>query len=397
MQVKERHSKGTVAIIVSNERLQLRFNYGGKRHYLSLGLSDTQVNRKVAEAKAKLIESDIIYERLDPTLDKYRPQIAAKIDVPVTPVSTPSLPLTDLWEKYTQHRSSKVTQSTLVRDYGKIAKRLQLIPKGVDNAAAVKTWLLSNYSQEVARRTLVQLNAGVRWCVKTGLISENGFVEMPKEGKKKTNKKKRKHFSANERDLIIKAFEKNTYSSKFALIPHSYYAPYVKILFMTGCRPEEAIALQWKHISKDCSEIHFEEAIPSDTRIRGSLKTDSPRIFPCNPQLQALLKSIRPANAKETDPVLPSPEGKEIDTHNFLNRMWKPVVEKLVEEGKSKEKEEEKVELYLPQYNARHTFITLALENGLDAKDVAYLVGNSAEIIYKKYAGVKRDLYIPEF
>ena len=42
MQVKERHSKGTVAIIISNDRLQLRFNYGGKRHYLSLGLSDTQ-------------------------------------------------------------------------------------------------------------------------------------------------------------------------------------------------------------------------------------------------------------------------------------------------------------------------------------------------------------------
>lgn len=86
MQVKDRHSKGTVAIIVSNERLQLRFNYGGKRHYLSLGLSDTQVNRKVAEAKAKLIESDIVYERLDPTLDKYRPQV-----LKVFPSQTPGI------------------------------------------------------------------------------------------------------------------------------------------------------------------------------------------------------------------------------------------------------------------------------------------------------------------
>ena len=57
----------------------------------------------------------------------------------------------------------------------------------------------------------------------------------------------------------------------------------------------------------------------------------------------------------------------------------------------------EKVEQYLPQYNARHTFITLALENGLDAKDVAYLVGNSPAVIYKHYAGVKRDLHVPEF
>ena len=36
MQPKQRHSKGTVAIIVSNNRLQLRFNHLGKRYYLSL-------------------------------------------------------------------------------------------------------------------------------------------------------------------------------------------------------------------------------------------------------------------------------------------------------------------------------------------------------------------------
>lgn len=58
---------------------------------------------------------------------------------------------------------------------------------------------------------------------------------------------------------------------------------------------------------------------------------------------------------------------------------------------------EEKVEQYLPQYNARHTFITLVLENGLDAKDVAYLVGNSAEIIYEHYVEIKRNLTVPNF
>jgi hypothetical protein len=37
--VKPRSSKGSVQVLVSNGRLQLRFRYGGKRHYLSLGLS----------------------------------------------------------------------------------------------------------------------------------------------------------------------------------------------------------------------------------------------------------------------------------------------------------------------------------------------------------------------
>jgi hypothetical protein len=41
-------------------RLQLVSTYG-KRYYLSLGLPDNKTNRKAAEAKASLIESDMVY------------------------------------------------------------------------------------------------------------------------------------------------------------------------------------------------------------------------------------------------------------------------------------------------------------------------------------------------
>jgi integrase len=44
----------------------------------------------------------------------------------------------------------------------------------------------------------------------------------------------------------------------------------------------------------------------------------------------------------------------------------------------------------------RHSYITFCLDAGMDAKDVAKLVGNSAEIIYKHYAGAKRDLIAPD-
>lgn len=153
-------SKGSVQIKVSNDRLQLVFSHAGKRHYLSLGLPDHKVNRKAAEAKAKLIESDIAYERFDHTLAKYKPQSALSTITPIfTPTATSEILFANLWEKYTQYKSSQVTASTLVRDYGKIAKRLQSIPKSVTDAVGVRDWLLSNYSSEVARRTLVQLNA----------------------------------------------------------------------------------------------------------------------------------------------------------------------------------------------------------------------------------------------
>ncbi|MEO1391082.1 MAG: DUF3596 domain-containing protein [Cyanobacteria bacterium J06634_6] len=66
--------RGSVCTKVSNGSLQLVFSHGGKRRYLSLRLPDSAINRKVAEAKAKLIESDILFDRLDPSLNKYRPQ-----------------------------------------------------------------------------------------------------------------------------------------------------------------------------------------------------------------------------------------------------------------------------------------------------------------------------------
>lgn len=380
-------SKGSVQVISSNDRLQLRFRFASKRRYLSLGFPDTKQNRKLAEMRARQIELDILSGNFDESLEKYKPKTALSLVAPITPV-TPKISFTELWEKYTQYKSSQVAASTLVRDYGKITKRLLLFPKTLEDAVGVRDWLLTKYSSEVARRTLIQLNACFNWAVKSGLTSENPFDGMAGDIKKTVRDKSREPFSHQERDAIIAAFENNTYSSKFASVPHSYYAPYVN-LFMTGCRPEEAIALQWKHISSDCLRIQFKEAIPSNTGIRGKTKTGKTRNFPCNLQLQAFLHSIRPENLSPKDLVFPSPHGQVIDSHNFLNRIWKPVVESLVKAGK--------VENYLPQYNIRHTFITLALENSLDAKDVARLVGNSPEVVYRHYAGNKRELFVPDF
>uniref|UniRef100_B8HKH6 Phage integrase n=1 Tax=Cyanothece sp. (strain PCC 7425 / ATCC 29141) TaxID=395961 RepID=B8HKH6_CYAP4 len=36
------------------------------------------------------------------------------------------------------------------------------------------------------------------------------------------------------------------------------------------------------------------------------------------------------------------------------------------------------------------------IEKGMDAKDIAPMVGNSAQLVYKNYAGKKKDIVIPE-
>lgn len=95
MPTPKRHYKGQVAVIASNGWLQLRFSYQGERQYLSLGLKDTSENRKLAEAKAKLIESDIAYERFDQTLEKYKNEAQQNSS---KPQDKPQIHLDRLWD-----------------------------------------------------------------------------------------------------------------------------------------------------------------------------------------------------------------------------------------------------------------------------------------------------------
>ncbi|XGW00601.1 MAG: tyrosine-type recombinase/integrase [Leptolyngbya sp. BL-A-14] len=194
-------------------------------------------------------------------------------------------------------------------------------------------------------------------------------------------------FSPNERDAILKAIAEDSFCNKHSGFKHSYYAPFIEFLFMTGCRPSEAIALQWKHVSSDFKSISFEQAVIETGKgktIRDGLKTQERRRFPCNGKVQNLLRTVKPASCNPESLVFPGYAGSLLDTHSFRKNIWKPVLSGLNIE-------------YRKPYQTRHTFITLALENGLDAKDVARLVGNSPEVIYRHYAGNKRELFVPEF
>jgi integrase len=288
-----------------------------------------------------------------------------------------------LWLKYTEFQARQLSPSTIQRDYGKIAKRLCLMPD-LPNAVAVRDWLTQRYATEVVRRTLQQCSACCAWSVRSGYITADPFALLVGDFRKK-GKGDRRAFTAPERDAIIKAFELDTFSPVPTTIRHSYYTGFIRLLFLTGCRLEEARALQWSHIATDYAYIRFEAARPSDTNIEGETKTHSVREFPCNERLAGFLRSHQRSDGL----VFPSPSGKAIDTHNLVKRGWSLVVKSLVTTGQVRD--------YLPLKNTRHTFITLALEAGLDPKDVAYLVGNSPEVIYKHYAAVKRNLIVPDF
>ncbi|MGG6266287.1 site-specific integrase [Leptolyngbya sp. AN03gr2] len=270
------------------------------------------------------------------------------------------------------------------RDYGKISKRIALMPQLPDEIA-IRDWTMRRYSTETCRRMMQKFSACCGWAVRSRYLAANPFEGLDKDFRKKANNHDRRAFTADERDRVQDAIASNLYVNKYSHWKHSFYLPYFQFLFWTGCRLEEANALHWRNVAKDCSAVTFREALPADTRILGDIKTHRIREFKCNGRLVRLLKSLDRSDSF----VFISPGGVAIDSHNVLNRTWRPVLEELVDESQIRE--------YLPMKHCRHTFITLALETGIEVKDVAALVGNSPDVIYRHYAARKPNIDLPEF
>lgn len=290
--------------------------------------------------------------------------------------------LSKLWLQYVEFRKPQVSPSTYARDYQKITKRLErmaALAPHLGTAIEIRDWLLAHYSAEIARRTIQQLNACGRWAMESDLLTHNPFAGLQRHIKpKRQSEKAWAAFTIQERDRIIQMFE----------VREPFYAPWVKFLFWTGCRPEEAAALKWEHVSMDCQEVLIIEAFPVDMKQPQSTKNYQTTRFPCNARLQRLIRSMRSDDWNRQDFVFQGVKGGRFDYHNFQTRQWRPLVKELVESGQ--------VAFYLSQYHCRHTWITEAL-NHLSVQDVSYLARVSPSVLYKHYAGRSRRILVPEF
>jgi integrase len=380
--------KNSIKVVARGQMLSLVLPriYCGNPKKLALGISDNPENRKFAEFKAKQIEIDFMGGYFDSTLQKYR-----RSHLPLPTTESASITLSEIYKKYIDSRKKLVSPSTWKSTYQNCLNHLIACPyKQPEEALKIKDWVIANRSLDSARRILRQANAACEWALDRKLIPVNLF-----RGKIKINSKKSKPkinpFSSAEKAAILQAFE---VSDKF-----NYLLPIIQFFFLTGCRTSEAIALQWKHVKADCGEIEFEEAIVSAqggaVRKQGT-KQSAGRSFPCNPQLKSLLLSVKPnSDSKYGDrSVFVRPDGKPIVSCDLRTAWYGKgenlgIVKQLASDGA--------IEIYRPQYNIRHTFISQCLEAGIPPTQIAEWVGNSAEIIFRNYAGIINKASVPEF
>ena len=298
--------------------------------------------------------------------------------------------------KYAEFKKSSVSQAyyheTLMGNCFKTIQKLPSKRLNRETAIKIRDYLLKTRSSDTAKRLLTQFNACCNWAVKSKLIDNNPFEGLSSDVKGlKTDWQAINPFTHFEQLAIIEAFRKHP--------KYSGYTPFVEFLFLTGARLGEVIALKWKHINLESSEILINESFDRKFGRKYTTKTGISRKFPCNQQLREFLIDLRPANFKPDDLVFRSPVDSQVIKLKHFHNVWKGyepskkyqvkgVIPELVEQGL--------VARYRKPYNIRHTFISNCLERGIQITQIAQWIGNSPEIIYKHYAGIINNCEVPE-
>ncbi|WP_204137405.1 tyrosine-type recombinase/integrase [Halomicronema sp. CCY15110] len=375
MQSTSRKAKGTVGIEAYQGRLRLRLPrqlFDGKQKYLSLGLPDTSTNRKAAEAKAKVIESDIAFERFDATLVKYGKAKSAHLRA-VEALQAQSMRVLGLWTQFADHKKPSLKAKTCEKYDNLTALFEKLGDVTIDQPLIVKQRLEQVTTLSRTKDALMYLSAACKWGMKHNLVSANYFEGMANEMPKHRYQvdPQPNAFTEEERDAVIDAFKNDDRSG----MNYRRYAPFAEFLFFTGCRPSEAVGLQWQHVSDDCGTIRFEGALVQirnrRVRTQGS-KNNRTRKIAVSKRVQQLLKSIKPDAVGPEMLVFQSSDGDSISYRNFSRRAWKAIADP--------------IKPATTPYSCRDTFITTQLIKGVSSSVIAKWYDTSTQMIDKNYA-----------
>jgi integrase len=444
----------TVKVQSDNGTLRLQFStkynpiFGGKRKHQGLGMKDTPENWQKAIAIAYRIEGDLQHpdwqQLFDPSFAKYglksKYTAELKLAAPI-PEPEPEMTVGAMWEDYLVWKQPQVQPTTFklkfpgrtnilkglhwnattkvfeetdnsVWELPLSSNHISALLSKISVAESSRKYLLANLLEAFARLQSLGLTK----------LTVNPFVMVDSPTANKTDKYKStvnadgeiqewwqvadseisleekdcRSFSKEERDIIIKAF----YESDKSHVRQA--APLVEFRFLTGCRPGEAFALRWQDVflGRDKNYVRFSKSYNGRLKNTQVTKTGEIRLFKLYPKLNDLLLRIKPVDAKPTDLVFTSLNGKAWSNEGFIEiwhqksnsskgvkRYYSGIVTQLAESGA--------ISCYLPPYHTRHTFITLMAHAGTDLLLLATACGNSVEVIQKYYLGVNTSASFP--
>ena len=400
----------------SNGYLRIQFSsaisreiWGKRQYYKSLGLTDSEQNRIKAGSIVNQIQEDILFGRLDASLQKYSiiTQAGTKAEKKHF-YYTSDITLQELFSKYLEYIKPQSAPTTFIRKYKQLfSNTIAQCPEDLMDTAGIQAKITELRCPDHAKTLLGKLYDMTVWAKLNKNIPEDfpnpyRYYQENVKTKKAQPKPlpsmvqlnggvkaqfKYRGFKPSEIPYILQALsERGDYRNK-----GQWRIP-VEFLFLTGFRLGEAAALQWKHIDKDFNYIYVCQSYEPDYDILKDTKTGITQHFPCNKNVKDFLEKIKPLNVEPNYFVL---GGEKPINFNNLNTVWSghpygqgkngkhrtvsSLIGKLIAEGL--------VEFYHPPYSTRHTWINIQLRAGIPVQNVAEWAGNSPDTIWKNYVG----------
>jgi integrase len=365
-----------VALAICNGVYRIRFTHGGKNHVIYPGLNANDGNAVQAEYIRSLVELDLSKGEFDNTLNRYKVRSPVKDLV----IQTQKIGLTalEIWTAYTTKKIEGGSKApTTIVEYGQMEARLKAFP--LEDFPTFDHWwsaIAQAKGHKAVWRTAKHLNSACQWALRKGLIQDCPVPADWREDRVKEQSPPPIAFTADERDRIL--------AHLYMKADYVEVGQFVEFLFLTGCRPCEAVGLIWGQIEQDFSSIYFDRSIVPAKGVwhrRDTTKTKRARIFPCNTRLQRLLQRIKTSATKNSDPVLLVPECLcelgATDYQRLSKKYFIPTLERLNLDTKRGQK--------ITLYNCRDTFISLQCASGQSPLIISKWVGNSVAIIEAKY------------
>ena len=378
---------GIVTVVKRQGSYKLRFQYPSNTSHEFAISKITPEGWQLAIRAAQLIDRDCSLNDFDETYARYSPKHARKLKVSSKPKQTN---LKVIWESYKEANKNRVAPTTIKHCWHEMNRYIGLVPPSLlktEKATEFINHLLSIYKpSSLAGIFRASLYPAASQAVKQGILTRNVYrdVALPK-----TSKKKVECFEKHEIEAIIAAFYSDEYKpKKSGGYLHSFYAPLVEFLCITGSRPEEAHAVTWDDIKrkKDKTYIRFNKAY-SNKILLPHTKTREIRLLSANERLTELLKTM-PAVENEHNLIFPAVGGGYINQGGWRSSYWKRVINGLVDD--------DKIYRYLKPYCLRHSAITSWIRQGYDPATVAAWAGTSTKMICDHYLAAKDSFDIPE-
>ena len=152
------------------------------------------------------------------------------------------------------------------------------------------------------------------------------------------------------------------------------YQPYLTIAFFTGMRTSELLGLTWNCIDLDRAQLTITQAWV-DGELDSTKTAESERTIDLStPVISAFAQQRKNTQSIESEYVFCAATGLPFNRHNFANRTWHPLLEKL------------EIKRRRP-YQTRHTAATLWLASGENPEWIARQMGHtSTRMLFTTYS-----------